>query len=187
MTASSGLAAAAPGPGSQGGQPFTGTWYIMPTTFEPDGSLDLASQRMLTQAVLDWGAEGITVLGVMGEASALDTGEREAVIRTVVGAAAGLPVAVGASASGGYTAAANIRQAVACGAVAAMVSAPTLQRNADALPAFYAGLREREGFPLIVQGRAGRDWRADSGQRAGQVPARRRKRDGQARGPADTG
>jgi hypothetical protein len=52
---------------------LSGTWYIMPTAFGPDGSLDLASQRTLTEAVLDWGAEGLTVLGVMGEASALDT------------------------------------------------------------------------------------------------------------------
>jgi 4-hydroxy-tetrahydrodipicolinate synthase len=71
---------------------LSGTWYIMPTAFGQDGALDLASQRSLTEAVLDWGAEGLTVLGVMGEASALDTAERAAVISAVVEAAAIKPL-----------------------------------------------------------------------------------------------
>jgi len=110
---------------------FSGTWYVMPTTFEPDGSLDLASQRSLTEAVLTWGADGLTVLGVMGEASALDTGERAAVIRAVVEAAAGTPVAVGASSSALHTTIALVRQAAACGAGAVMVAAPPLLRAVD--------------------------------------------------------
>jgi 4-hydroxy-tetrahydrodipicolinate synthase len=131
--------------------PFAGTWYIMPTAFGPDGTLDLVSQRAMTEAVLDWGADGITVLGVMGEASALDTSEREAVVRAVVGAARGAPVAVGASASSAHSAAANVRQAASCGAIAAMVSAPTLVRNADALPHFFGQLAAQAEIPLIVQ------------------------------------
>jgi hypothetical protein len=63
---------------------LTGTWYIMPTAFLADGTLDLASQRALTEAVIDWGADGVTVLGVMGEASALDTAERSAVIGVLI-------------------------------------------------------------------------------------------------------
>ena len=49
---------------------FSGTWYVTPTTFGPDGALDLASQRSLTEAVLEWGADGLTVLGAMGEVDA---------------------------------------------------------------------------------------------------------------------
>ena len=90
---------------------FAGTWYVMPTTFAADGSLDLASQRSLTEAVLGWGVDGLTVLGVMGEASALDTDERAAVIRTVVSAAAGVPVAVGISSSARSSTGAGVRRA----------------------------------------------------------------------------
>ncbi|MDX6393413.1 MAG: 4-hydroxy-tetrahydrodipicolinate synthase, partial [Streptosporangiaceae bacterium] len=130
---------------------FTGTWYVMPTTFAPDGSLDLASQRSLTEAVLTWGADGLTVLGVMGEASALDTAERAAVIRAVVGAAAGTPVAVGASSSALHTSVALVRQAAACGADAVMVAAPPLLRAVDSLPGFFAGVADQGGLPLILQ------------------------------------
>jgi 4-hydroxy-tetrahydrodipicolinate synthase len=139
-------APAAPAPG-----PFLGTWYVMPTTFGPDGSLDLASQRALTEAVLEWGAEGLTVLGVMGEATALEGGERAAVIRAVVTAAAGIPVAVGVSSSARHTSVELVRQAEACGAQAVMAAAPPLLRNVDALPGFFTHIAERGGLPLIVQ------------------------------------
>ena len=122
----------------------------MPTTFAPDGSLDLASQRSLTEAVLTWGADGLTVLGVMGEASALDTGEREAVIRAVVrrGRAS---VAVGASSSALHTTVALVQQAEACGADAVMVAAPPLLRSVDSLPGFFAGVADQGSLPLILQ------------------------------------
>ncbi|HUY51437.1 MAG TPA: dihydrodipicolinate synthase family protein [Streptosporangiaceae bacterium] len=130
---------------------FSGTWYVMPTTFAPDGSLDLVSQRSLTEAVLSWGVDGLTVLGVMGEASTLDTDERAAVIRAVVTAAAGTPVAVGASSSARHTTVALVRQAGACGASAAMVAAPPLLRAVDSLPAFFAHVADGGGLPLILQ------------------------------------
>ena len=53
-----------------------GTWYIMPTTFDESGNLDLESQVALTNSVIEWGVDGITLLGVMGEASALTVEER---------------------------------------------------------------------------------------------------------------
>lgn len=137
-------------PGSAAGS-FTGTWYVMPTTFAPDGSLDLMSQRGLTEAVLSWGVDGLTVLGVMGEATALDTNERTAVIGAVHEAAAGMPVAVGISSSARHSAIALARQAAMCGAVAVMVAAPPLLRSIDALPGFIADVATRGGLPLILQ------------------------------------
>jgi 4-hydroxy-tetrahydrodipicolinate synthase len=132
---------------------MSGTWYIMPTAFGPDGSLDLASQRTLTEAVIGWGAEGLTVLGVMGEASALDTGERAVVVRVVaeVAAGAGVPVAVGVSSSARHSSVALARQAADNGASLIMAAAPPLLRSADALPGFFADVTERGGLPLIVQ------------------------------------
>lgn len=130
---------------------LSGTWYVMPTAFGPDGSLDLASQRSLTEAVLDWGAEGLTVLGVMGEASALDSDERAAVIQAVVAVAPGVPVAVGVSSSARHTSVAMARQAAASGATVLMAAPPPLLRSADALPGFFADIADRSGLPLIVQ------------------------------------
>jgi 4-hydroxy-tetrahydrodipicolinate synthase len=133
------------------GRSLRGTWYVMPTTFAPDGTLDLASQRSLTEAVLDWGADGLTVLGVMGEASTLDTGERAAVIRAVVAAAPGIPVAVGVSSSARHTSIALVRQAAECGASIAMVAAPPLLRAVDSLPGFFCDVAAQGGLPLILQ------------------------------------
>jgi 4-hydroxy-tetrahydrodipicolinate synthase len=130
---------------------LSGAWYVMPTAFGPDGSLDIDSQRTLTEAVLDWGAEGLTVLGVMGEASALDVAERAAVIQAVVTAAAGIPVAVGVSSSARHTSVALARQAAASGASAVMAAPPPLLRSADSLPGFFAEVADRGGLPLIVQ------------------------------------
>lgn len=131
--------------------PFSGTWYVMPTTFAPDGTLDLASQSSLTEAVLQWGVDGLTVLGVMGEASALDAAERASVISAVVKAASGIPVAVGVSSSARHTTVAMAQQAADCGASAVMASAPPLLRAVDSLPGFFADVADRCGLPLIVQ------------------------------------
>jgi 4-hydroxy-tetrahydrodipicolinate synthase len=130
---------------------LSGTWYVMPTAFGPDGSLDLAGQRALTEAVLDWGAEGLTVLGVMGEAAALDTAERAAVIGAVAEVARGVPVAVGVSSSARHSSVALARQAADGGASAVMAAPPPLLRSADALPGFFADVADRGGLPLIVQ------------------------------------
>ncbi|GEM_PF-255169 len=142
-------------PAGPGGVPadgsIGGTWYVMPTTFGADGSLDLESQRKLTEAVVDWGADGLTVLGVMGEASALDSDERTAVVRAVVAAAGGTPVAVGVSSSARHASVEMARHAAAEGASAAMASAPPLLRSVDSLPGFFADVADRGGLPVIVQ------------------------------------
>ena len=87
----------------------------------------------------------------MGEASALDTAERAAVIRAVVAAASEVPVAVGVSSSARYTSVALARQAAAHGASAIMVAPPPLLRSADALPGFFAAVAEGGELPMIVQ------------------------------------
>ncbi len=77
-----------------------GTWYIAPTAFQPDGSVDLDSQRRLIDAAISWGVDGLTVLGVMGEANTLSDNERRAVLAAIRDATAGrVPIAVGCTAS----------------------------------------------------------------------------------------
>ncbi len=129
-----------------------GTWYVMPTTFLDDGSLDAASQRRLTEAVLEWGVDGITVLGVMGEVAALGTDERAKVVRNVTEAVGGeVPVAVGCSGAAVRPVLDLVKQATTCGASAVMVSAPPLTRNVDVLPGFYQQVSEKGGLPVVVQ------------------------------------
>jgi 4-hydroxy-tetrahydrodipicolinate synthase len=130
---------------------LSGTWYIMPTAFRADGELDLGAQRQLTEAVVSWGVDGITVLGVMGEASTLTTDERAAVISAVSAAAPGTPLAAGCSGPAVHAVVGHVMQARECGASFAMVSAPPLMRDVDALPGFMSAVATRGGLPLIVQ------------------------------------
>ncbi len=129
-----------------------GTWYIMPTTFDESGNLDLESQVALTNSVIEWGVDGITLLGVMGEASALTVEERGKILQAVVSATAGrVPIAAGCSANAPYAVAELCEQAQGLGAEFAMVSAPQLLRDADAMPGFYSRVQERTNIPLILQ------------------------------------
>ena len=61
-----------PGPSAA----FGGVWNIVPTPFTPSGDLDIASVRRLTDFVIGTGVDGLTILGVMGEAPKLSDAER---------------------------------------------------------------------------------------------------------------
>lgn len=114
-----------------------GTWFVAPTPFTERDEVDEASLAGLCEAVVSWGVDGITVLGVMGEVSALGDDERDVVIRTVAKACADrLPFAVGCSAAAPGLVVRRARAAEAAGAAAVMVSAPPLARNTDTLAAF---------------------------------------------------
>jgi 4-hydroxy-tetrahydrodipicolinate synthase len=129
---------------------IAGTWYIVPTPFDAAGAIDVASLTRLIESALDWGADGFTVLGVMGEAGTLNVEERALVLRTVVAAASGAPVAAGVSASSKHAVLEFTHQAIDAGAGAVMVAAPPLLRNVDALPALCADVAAC-GVPVIVQ------------------------------------
>src|SRR4051812_50070281 len=102
-----------------------GAWYISPPPLDAAGDVDAASLERIVAAAATWGVDGITVLGVMGEAADLTAAEREAVLSTVAAAARGrVPFAVGCSAPSAAIVAANARRAAEAGAAAVMVSAP---------------------------------------------------------------
>ena len=137
---------------SPGGPDLRGTWYIVPSPFDAAGELDTASLGRLVDAAIEWGVDGLTALGVMAEPASLTADERAAALATIVDAAAGrVPIAVGCSATTVASVVALGRQARASGAAAAMVAAPTLLRNLDALPGFYTQVAAGIGLPLIVQ------------------------------------
>lgn len=128
------------------------TWFVLPTAFADDGSIDLASQRTLVEAVASWGVDGILALAVMGEAAALTASERTAVLSCVADAAKGcVPVAIGCTAATTEVAVALVQQAAEAGAEAVMVSVPPLMRDLDAAPAFFGRVAGGGGLPLIVQ------------------------------------
>lgn len=131
---------------------LTGTWYISPTPFRGDGAVDPDSLRRIVDAAAAWGADGITILGVMGEVADLTAAERETVLTTVATAAAGrIPFAVGCSAPAAAVVRANVARAVDVGAAAVMVAAPALLKDTDQIAGFYTAAVGASPLPVIVQ------------------------------------
>ena len=129
-----------------------GTWWIAPTPFDDTGRVDAASLTAAVRAAVDWGVDGVTVLGVMGEVASLDDAERADVLAATASATAGrVPFAVGCSAPSPVLVARRAEQARAAGASAAMVAAPPLVRDTDAVLAFFAAVGADRPLPLLVQ------------------------------------
>ena len=74
-----------------------GVWNIVPTPFPPTAPSTRRASRGLTRFVAGCGVDGMTILGVLGEAAKLSDDERGTVIDGVVAAAGDLPVCVGVS------------------------------------------------------------------------------------------
>src|SRR6185369_14474154 len=68
---------------------------VAPTAFTDDGDLDLASQRRMTDFLVDAGSDAICILANWSEQFALSDAERDAVADAVLEHAAGrVPVVV---------------------------------------------------------------------------------------------
>jgi 4-hydroxy-tetrahydrodipicolinate synthase len=118
-----------------------GAYTIMPTPFHDDGRLDEESLARLTRFLIDKGVDGVTVLGVLGEAPKLSEAEQEAVLRVTVAAADGrIPVYAGASSGGTDLTVERGLRALELGAAGLMV-APIAQGDGAVL-AHYRALDE---------------------------------------------
>lgn len=131
---------------------FTGVIPILATPFNDDESFDPKSMTRLVQFMKRIGADGVTVLGVLGEANRLGDHEREQVIRMAVSAADGLPVVAGASASGNRAACDLARMAESAGASAIMITP-----HAEPVPSddrvfrYFAAIAEATSLPVVLQ------------------------------------
>src|SRR6185312_17462198 len=77
-----------------------GTFAIAPTPFHDDGRIDERSIDRLTDFYEEGGCDGVTVLGILGEAPKLDAAEAEQVAVRFVKRAKKMQVIVGVSAPG---------------------------------------------------------------------------------------
>lgn len=131
---------------------FQGVYSVLPTPFRAGGDVDLASLGRVVDLVVSAGVNGVTALGVTGEAAKLNERERTQVIETVVQRVAGRArVVVGASADGLRAAIDFTRDVRALGASAVMVSPPRMAKlNSDAVVAHYKGLADAVDLPIVV-------------------------------------
>jgi 4-hydroxy-tetrahydrodipicolinate synthase len=133
-------------------EPLSGVYAILATPFLPGGALDAASLQRLTAATIEAGVDGLTVLGVAGEAHKLDDAERLQVLRTVLEVNDGrLPIIVGTSRESTYTAIAAARAARAEGASGIMVAPPTFVQPGPALTAHLQRAGDASGLPIVLQ------------------------------------
>lgn len=132
---------------------LTGVYNITPTPFHPDGSIDESSLRSLTTFTRERGVNGMTILGVLGEADKLTEAERDRVIATTIDAAGdGFPICVGTTHAGTDGCIALSRRAQALGAKAVMVAPPKLARTNDAAIArHYLTVADAIDLPIVVQ------------------------------------
>jgi 4-hydroxy-tetrahydrodipicolinate synthase len=132
---------------------FGGVWNIVPTPFTPSGDLDITSVRRLTDFVIGTGVDGLTILGVMGEAPKLSDAERSAVIEATLAAADGRrPVCVGISHPATDRAGAFAREAAALGAHSLMLAPPPLAKPSDAaIRRHFLTVAAATDLPIVVQ------------------------------------
>lgn len=133
-------------------EPLRGVYNILSTPFHPDGSLDEASLRRLVEATVAAGVDGITILGVAGEAQKLTDAERRRVIEVVIEAVQGrVPVFVGTSRDGTDATIAASREAEALGAAGVMVAPPTFLQPGPALTEHFRRIGEAIRIPVVLQ------------------------------------
>ncbi|MCC6990327.1 MAG: dihydrodipicolinate synthase family protein [Acidobacteria bacterium] len=132
---------------------LTGVFNITPTPFLADGTIDHTSLTRLTHFTRDAGVNGMTILGVLGEADKLTEAERDSVIETTMAAAGkDFPICIGTTHPGTDGCIAWSRRAQALGAVAVMVAPPKLARSNDAaLHRHYVAVAEALDIPVVVQ------------------------------------
>lgn len=132
---------------------FSGVVPILATPFDADESLDLPSLDRTVRFMAEAGADGVTVLGVLGESNRLGDRDRETAVQTAVKAADGrIPVIVGASHPGTRATLDLIRMAADLGATAVMV-APSAEPvpNEDRVFEYYRRVGDGAPIPIIVQ------------------------------------
>ncbi len=132
----------------------TGVYLITVTPFTDSGALDLASTDRMVDFCLDAGVTGLTVLGIMGEATKLTAEESRTFVKQVLTRVAGrVPVVVGASAPGFAPMRELTESVMAMGAAGVMVAPPSTMRTDDQIVAYFDMVQETVGkdVPWVLQ------------------------------------
>lgn len=130
-----------------------GVYVIAPTPFLPDGRVDDASTDRMTDFFLEAGCDGMTILGVMGEAPKLDGAESLEISRRIIRRAGKAGVIVGVTAPGFAAMRALARGVMDAGAAAVMIAPPSHLRTDDSIVAYYRQAVEAIGddIPFVLQ------------------------------------
>src|SRR5579872_4812336 len=130
-----------------------GTYAIAPTPFHEDGRIDERSIDRLTDFYTEVGCDGVTVLGILGEAPKLDAVEAEQVALRFVKRAKKLQVIVGVSAPGFATMRSLAKKSMDAGAAGVMIAPPPSLRTDDQIVGYFKQAVEAIGLdiPWVLQ------------------------------------
>ena len=131
-----------------------GVYLIAVTPLADDGTLDLPSTDRMVDFYLERGATGLTILGILGEATKLTAQESRTFVERVLERVAGrVPVVVGAS-SPGFAAMRELAESVmSMGAAGVMVAPAPTVRTDDQILAHFDMVGETLGphVPWVLQ------------------------------------
>jgi 4-hydroxy-tetrahydrodipicolinate synthase len=130
-----------------------GTFAIAPTPFHDDGRIDDASIDRLTDFYRDAGCNGITVLGIMGEAPKLDGQEAADVATRFIRRAKDMQIIVGVSSPGFAAMRSLARSVMDGGAAGVMIAPPPYLRTDDQITTYFKQAVEAIGadIPWVLQ------------------------------------
>ncbi len=131
-----------------------GVYLITVTPFTDAGALDLLSTDRMVDFCLEAGVTGLTVLGIMGEATKLTAEESRTYVKQVLARVAGrVPVVVGASAAG-FAPMKELTQSVMdLGASGVMIAPPPTVKTDDQIVSYFDMVSETLGsdLPWVLQ------------------------------------
>lgn len=129
-----------------------GVFVIAVTPFDDRGALDLDGTDRLIDFYSNAGADGLTILGMMGEAPKLAHEEAVVFARRVVARAGRMPVVVGVSSPGLASLQALTSAVMDLGASGVMIAPPGGLRGEDAIVGYFENCAEAiDNVPFVMQ------------------------------------
>jgi 4-hydroxy-tetrahydrodipicolinate synthase len=130
-----------------------GVYVISVTPFTENGAVDLTSLDRVVDFYFDKGADGLTILGMMGEAPKLTQAEAIEVTKRTLAQAADRPVVVGVSAAGLASISELTKAIMDLGAAGVMVAPPASLRTNEQIIAYYETVVDAIGqdVPICLQ------------------------------------
>ncbi len=132
----------------------SGVYVIAATPFHDDGRIDEKSTDSMVDFYRACGCDGMTILGVMGEAPKLSGEESIAISRQIIKRAGpSMPVIVGVSAPGFAAMKSLARTVMDAGAAGVMIAPPNTLRTDDQILTYYKQAIDAIGddIPFCIQ------------------------------------
>lgn len=132
---------------------FKGLYPMLYTYFASDGGLDRAAMKRQVDACVAAGADGIAILGIVGEFNKMDVAERRTVLECVASELGGrLPLAVTVCETSVPGQVAFMRAAEDLGAAWVILQPPPIKSIGEGdLVRFFGAVAEKANRPVAIQ------------------------------------